>query len=223
MAEESGNADWRKAAENAGYKLVPEGDYESMTRSVDTLKGIRALIPEEQRSKEVDFIKTAVNAVGRVKDLETSGGVESVRLQGEITTKDTELETLRGEKTTWETEKTGLQKDLKLSNLWGHVGVVQRSRNVFIHEKFIDEEKLVAFPLDKHKTDSEDGVKKLTEAVWKEVLEPAYKAQQEVIRQVTPQTPGRQENADGKGGKGDATGDGTEDETGAKVAFGSLA
>lgn len=215
--------DWRAAARNAGYTLVPTGDYEAMTRSVDTLKGIRAHIPEDQRGQEVGYIKSAVSAVGRVKELETSGGEETTRLKGEVTTKDGELKTLREEKTTWETEKTGLQKDLKMSHLWGHVGAVQRSRNVVIHEKFIDEEKLVAFPLDKHDTSTEEGVKKFTEAVWKDVLEPAFNAQAEVIRQVAPGAQSQQQDKDGKGGEKSKSGDENEDDAGAGIAFGSQA
>ena len=209
MADESGanQTDFREAAKNAGYKLVPEADFTGMETSITALKDMRALLPDEARGKESEFLKSAVEAVKKVKQLEDSGKTEAERLQGEISTRNTEVETLKTEKTSWETEKTGLQKDLKLSRMWGHVGAVQRARNVMVHETFIDEARLEKFPLVDHKTDTTENTNKLMEAIWKDVLEPAHTAQTEVIRQVAPRAPDGERNADvgipGEKGRGD--------------------
>lgn len=227
MAEEkTGSTDFRTAATNAGYKLVPEADYSGMEGSVNALKGLRALLPEEALGKEEDFLKTAVAAVGKVKELEDEGKTEAERLTGELKSGNTELEKLKTEKAAWETEKTGLQKDLKLSHMWGHVGAVQRARNVMVHEKFIDEADLEKFPLADHNTDTEENTKKLSEALWKSVLEPAHKAQTEVIRQVAPQRASDGDrNTDGitPGGTGREDPDVDADKKGANLAFGARA
>ena len=195
--------DFRTAAKNAGYALVPEADLKGLQEAQESLKTLRSVFPEEARGKESDFIGSLQSSAGKVAELETQ--VKSA-------------ETLSKENADLKGKNEELVKSKKLSDMWGHLSRIQQVRNVRVHDKFIDEQKLVDFPLDKHDLSKPDGVKSFAESVWKDVLEPAHKEQASVIEQVGGSSQRReQQNDDGKNDDEKA------DDTPSPWAFGSRA
>jgi hypothetical protein len=161
--------DWRKAAENAGYALVPAADLNTLKSASEELKNLRSIFPEEARGKEAGFVNTLRESAGKVKEYEEQLG---------------SVEALKQENTELKSTNEGLVKGKKLSDMWGHISRVQQMRNVRVHDRFIDESKLTDFPLDKFDLSKEKGIKDFAESVWKDVLEPAHKEQTTVIEQV---------------------------------------
>lgn len=185
MAEN--NTDFRQAAKNAGYALVPEADLKGLNEAQENLKNLRAIFPEEARGKEGDYVKSLSEKASKVEEL--SGKVKSV-------------EDLQKENETLKEQITQLAKSKKLSDMWGHVSKVQQMRNVYVDDDLIDENKMVGFEMEKHDLSKEDGLKKFTDSVWKEVLEPAYKRQQAIIERAGGGDASRGErDTDGKSGK----------------------
>lgn len=175
--------DFRTAAKQAGYVLVPEGDHATLKAAETTLKELRSIFPEEARGKEGAFLGSLTEKAGQVESLQEQ--VASV-------------ETLKTENESLKTTNADLARGKKLSDMWGHVSRIAQMRNVRVHDRFIDEKKLVDFPLDKHDLGKQEGVQKFTEAVWKDVLEPAHKEQTTVIEQVSASRP--QARPDGRRG-----------------------
>ena len=199
--------DFRVAAKNAGYALVPEADLKGLTEAQDLLKHLRSVFPEEARGKEGAFIQSITEKAGQVDALQTR-----------IATVDS----LTAENETLKVANTDLTRGKKLSDMWGHISKVQQVRNIRVHDRFIDESKLVDFPLDKHDFSKKEGLDKFTEAVWKGILEPAHKEQTDIIEQVNGGSPAPGKT-DGKGGTSKDETDGNSSEQRAPAAFGSQA
>ena len=198
--------DFRDAAKRAGYALVPEADYEGFKKDREELKRVRSIFPEEARGKESDYIKSVTEKAGQVDGM-------SEQLKG--------VEALRTENESLKVQNGDLTRGKKLSDMYGHVSRIQQIRNVRVHDRFIDEQKLVDFPLDKHDLSKPEGVKKFTESVWTEVLEPAHKEQVSVVEQVNGPSRRKSEDTDGRG-SGDTRQDDSRDET-TPAIFGSQA
>ncbi len=189
--------DFRVAAKNAGYALVPEADLVGLNADRESLKTIRSHFPEEARGKEGGFIKSLSEKAGTVDGLQE-------QLKG--------VDAIKTENGTLKTQNADLTRGKKLSDMWGHVSKIAQIRNVRVHDRFIDEQKLGDFPLDKYDLGKEEGLKKFTESVWKDVLEPAHKEQTSVIEQVNGGNSGRSRDTDDKGRDKSKTDDSRDDE-----------
>lgn len=174
------NTDWRKAAENAGYSLVPAADLQSLKSAQEELKNLRSLFPDEARGKEAGYVNTLRETAGKVSAYEE-------QLQS--------VDSLKQENEELKTQNQSLARGKKLSDMWGHVGRIQQIRNVRVHDRFIDENKLVDFDLGKFDLSKPKGQADFADSVWKNVLEPAYKEQTEIVDQVAP-TRSRRERPD---------------------------
>jgi len=182
---------WLEEAKKAGYEVLPKKDLENLQNTANALKSLRETIPEDYRGKEVDFVKEAQNAFAKLKEYEDKNKSETERLQSEISALKGQHTKVSKRAQELEEALTTTKKQLKEALVWGHISKVMQSRNVAVHDRIIETEskkKIEEFDLDQFSTDSDDGVKKLHDAIFKEIIEPAANLQAEIVGQVGKNT-----------------------------------
>jgi hypothetical protein len=179
--EEKGDSggSWRDQAKKEGYAFLPATELEEMKKGIGSLKSLRSKIPEPYRDKEDEFFTTALDAI---KTVESGSGPDVEAVRTELTNTKRTLTNTEKKLTTLEAEREALKKENRNLTMWGHIEATRKSRNVYVSDKLISDADVNGFPLDDYKTDTQEGVKALSAAVWTKILEPAWKEQQNIAR-----------------------------------------
>jgi hypothetical protein len=185
MADDPEKVDWRKEAENAGFKVVPVADMTAMESAQKLLNETRAKIPNGFQGKEDEFFTTAQNAIARIKALEDG---EKTDLE-KSTARIADLETANATLTTQVGEFGSVKERLEKENESLYVGMDLRNeatrRNIYVHPKFVTDALYGKVDRKKYDLETDAGKKEYGDALYTNILEPAYNEQQEVARTVS--------------------------------------
>ncbi len=191
MADET--PDFRELAKKSGYEVLPKSDLDQLRKDQNALKDFRAKLPEDFQSDPGGFFEEAKSAFNRLKEIETQGKSELEKMQGDLTSLKSNLTKTSNERDGLKSTVDSLKKENKQLLLLGHLMKAQQFRNIAVDDAFISQGSLDNFDLGRFDTTNEEGFNGLQEALWKEILEPAAKRQDEVISRVTRSTPARDE------------------------------
>jgi len=197
MDEGDERKDWRSDASDAGYEVMTKADLDSMRKDVNAAKDFRASLPEEYRDDPSKFFSEATSAFDAVKKYKAGDQTEVEQLQGDI-------KTLKGQNTklTNQLEESNgkvknLGKENHSLNMWGHVGRIQQLRNVSVDSMFIEETAVTNFDTSSFNMSDEKGIEEFQNAVWKDILEPAVKKQEQVVSRVSAGRPSPRQDQNG--------------------------
>jgi hypothetical protein len=176
---------WREQAEEAGFTVLTKSDHQELQDGIKSLKDFRALIPEDFRGKEPDFFDVATKSITRIKEIEDGQKTELEKLQTQYDDLKKENTTLKGDLTKSQNNLTSITEERDGLHMAREMREVCASRNsVTPHPTFVTDELFAKVKRSEHDLTNEEGKKKYQDALWNEILEPALKAQSEVVRQV---------------------------------------
>lgn len=176
--------EWMQEAEKSGYKVVPESDFTELSKTKDQLQNLRSRIPDGFQGKEDEFFSASQDAIKRLKEIEDGEKTDLEKSNSRISELESQNATLTSKISELESSNSSLAK----SNNDLLVGIdlrnEQQRRNITVHPRFVTDELFNKIDRSKFDLNTEDGKKKYSEALFNEVLEPAYKEQQEVAGSV---------------------------------------